>query len=125
MNEPTGIEREVCIDIAYRQRKGIKKYKVSVADNREGLKFWLIQAYEETLDNAIYLKRAIREIEDSPLDPDIERAFRELMQGMDKYLSMPECVDSVYYIRREIVQKFCKHSKKLDDLYRKIRSEKK
>ena len=60
---PTGIESEVCDDIASRQAKGIAKYGTTVADNPAALKEWLQHAYEETLDQAIYLKRAIREIE--------------------------------------------------------------
>lgn len=64
MKSPTGIELEVCNDIAARQRKGVKKYGVTVAENPLDLKEWLQHAYEETLDNAIYLKRAIREIEE-------------------------------------------------------------
>lgn len=62
MKPATGIEGEVCADIARRQRKGFRKYKTSVADNPAKLKSWLQHAYEETLDHAIYLKRAIREL---------------------------------------------------------------
>ncbi len=64
MNEtPTGIEAAVCNDIAERQQKGIAKYGVTVADNPLTLKQWLQHAYEETLDKAVYLKRAIAEID--------------------------------------------------------------
>lgn len=59
---PSGIEAAVCADIAERQRLGLAKYGVSVADNPLALKEWLQHAYEETLDQAIYLKRAIAEI---------------------------------------------------------------
>jgi chromosome segregation ATPase len=55
----SGTEAEVCYDIAARQQKGIAKYGVSVADNPLALREWLQHAYEETLDNAVYLKRAI------------------------------------------------------------------
>lgn len=58
-----GIEKTVCEDIAKRQQLGIKKYGVTVADNPLKLKEWLTHAYEETLDNAVYLRRAIAEIE--------------------------------------------------------------
>ncbi len=61
---PTGIEKEVCEDIAVRQEKGRNKYGMTVAENPAELKEWLQHAYEETLDKAIYLKRAIREIEE-------------------------------------------------------------
>ena len=60
---PSGIELEVCNDIAARQTKGLAKYGVTVANNPLDLKAWLQHAYEETLDQAIYLKRAIREME--------------------------------------------------------------
>ncbi|MEI6731150.1 MAG: Lar family restriction alleviation protein [archaeon] len=61
---PTGTEAEVCIDIARRQAMGAKKYGTTVKENPLPLKEWLQHAYEEALDQAIYLKRAIAEIED-------------------------------------------------------------
>lgn len=61
--QPTGIEAEVCRDIAERQQKGIVKYHTTVADNPLSLREWLQHAYEETLDQAIYLKRAIAELD--------------------------------------------------------------
>lgn len=64
MNEPTGIELEVCRDIAARQRLGISKYGGTVASNNGDLRYWLQHAYEEALDQAIYLRRAIQEIEE-------------------------------------------------------------
>jgi hypothetical protein len=60
---PQGTEKSVCEDIARRQLHGIKKYGTTVASNPLTLKQWLQHAYEETLDEAIYLKRAIQEIE--------------------------------------------------------------
>ena len=60
---PTGTEKEVCRDIAKRQELGLSKYGVSVTDNPLDLKEWLQHAYEETLDKAVYLKRAIEEME--------------------------------------------------------------
>lgn len=62
-NTPTGTEARVCADIARRQQVGIKKYGVTVADNPLNLLQWLNHAYEETLDQAVYLKRAIEQIE--------------------------------------------------------------
>lgn len=59
---PTGIEAEVCKDIADRQALGIAKYGTTVADNPLSLSQWLQHSLEETLDNAVYLKRAISEI---------------------------------------------------------------
>lgn len=58
----SGIEAEVCRDIGRRQALGLKKYGTTVAANPLELKAWLQHAYEEALDQAIYLKRAIREL---------------------------------------------------------------
>lgn len=63
MITPTGIEAEVCKDIAERQAHGLAKYGTTVADNPLSLKQWLQHAYEETLDKAVYLKRAMAEID--------------------------------------------------------------
>lgn len=60
---PTGIEAQVCLDIAKRQQLGINKYGTTVAENPLELRAWLQHAYEETLDKAIYLRRAIAEID--------------------------------------------------------------
>ena len=60
---PTGIEAEVCNDIAKRQELGIAKYGTTLADNAGSLRYWLQHAYEETLDKALYLRRAIAEID--------------------------------------------------------------
>lgn len=60
---PTGTEARVCADIAQRQAKGVAKYGVTVSDNPLPLREWLQHAYEECLDQAVYLKRAIEEME--------------------------------------------------------------
>lgn len=74
MATPTGIEAKVCADIARRQQAGIAKYGTSVAANRLPLKAWLQHAYEEALDLAIYLHRALEEIE-SPAPPPPGQCF--------------------------------------------------
>lgn len=56
-------ETEVICDIKRRQKSGIEKYKTTVGNSPGGLRYWLNHAYEETLDKAIYLKRAIQEID--------------------------------------------------------------
>jgi hypothetical protein len=65
ITDPNGhnpdIEAQVCADILARQQLGIAKYGTTVADSPLPLKQWLQHAYEETLDKAIYLKRAIAE----------------------------------------------------------------
>ena len=61
---PTGIEKLVCEEIARRQQFGLNKYGVSVADNPLDLRQWLQHSLEECLDQAIYLRRAIQELDD-------------------------------------------------------------
>jgi hypothetical protein len=61
--KPTGTEARVCEDIAARQQLGIRKYGMTVEDNKLTLRQWLEHAYCETLDQAIYLKRAMEEID--------------------------------------------------------------
>lgn len=58
-----GVEAEVCADIARRQAFGKNKYGTTVAENPLSLRCWLVHAFEEALDQAIYLKRAIAEID--------------------------------------------------------------
>ncbi len=61
MNEATGTEAKVCADIVARQKTGIKKYGVTVEQNPLTLRQWLQHAYEEGLDQVIYLRRAMDE----------------------------------------------------------------
>ena len=63
MSHATGTEAAVCADIAQRQHMGVAKYGQTVAENPLPLRAWLQHAYEEALDQAIYLKRAIAEID--------------------------------------------------------------
>ena len=58
---PSGIEAMVCDDIAKRQQVGIAKYGTTVAENPLTHAEWLQHAYEECLDMAVYLKRAMAE----------------------------------------------------------------
>ena len=59
------IEQQVCQDILERQKLGIAKYGRTLADNPLSLRAWLKHAYEECLDQAAYLRRAMAEIEES------------------------------------------------------------
>ena len=56
-------ETEVCADIMRRQELGIAKYGTTVAQNPLDLRQWLQHAYEEKLDDAVYMKRAIQELD--------------------------------------------------------------
>jgi len=60
---PTGTEAQVCEDIARRQQFGLHKYGTTVAQNPLELRQWLKHAYEEALGQAIYLRRAMAEID--------------------------------------------------------------
>ena len=63
--EAHGIEAKVCADIAARQLLGMNKYGVSVQDNPLPLRQWLEHAYQECLDQAIYLRRAMQDMDKS------------------------------------------------------------
>ena len=84
----SGTELRVCQLIAERQMMGIAKYGTTVSDNPLPLREWLQHALEETLDQAIYLKRAIEEL-DKAEPPLRQKTIEELMKP---YLS-PELVD--------------------------------
>ena len=56
-------ETQVCADIKRRQELGIAKYGTTVAQNPLELRQWLQHSYEEQLDNAVYTKRAIQELD--------------------------------------------------------------
>ena len=60
---PTGIEAEVCADIARRQQMGINKYGTTVAENPLSLLDWMRHEYEEQLDAVVYKRRQIAELE--------------------------------------------------------------
>lgn len=62
-HEVSGIEKLVCEEIARRQQFGLAKYGTTVADNPLSLRQWLVHAMEESMDQVIYLRRAISEID--------------------------------------------------------------
>jgi len=55
--------KAVCKDLQDRSEVGIKKYGITLDRTDLNLRDWLQHAYEETLDQANYLKRAIQEID--------------------------------------------------------------
>jgi hypothetical protein len=59
----SGTELRVCQLIAERQMRGIEKYGTTVHANPLTLRDWLRHALEESLDHAIYLQRAIEELD--------------------------------------------------------------
>ena len=52
-------------DLLRRSRVGIAKYGVTLDRKDLSLRDWLQHAYEETLDQANYLKRAIMEVDNA------------------------------------------------------------
>jgi len=56
------IVKSVREDLKERSEEGVKKYNTTLDRTDLKLKDWLQHAYEETLDKALYLKRAIKEI---------------------------------------------------------------
>ena len=59
----TGTEARVCEMIASRQRLGVAKYGMTVAGNPLELRERLMHSLEEKLDDAVYMIRAIEEID--------------------------------------------------------------
>ena len=64
MTNLSGTELRVCQMISERQQRGIAKYGTTVSANPLTLRDWLQHALEESLDHAIYLKRAIEELDE-------------------------------------------------------------
>ena len=56
------IVKEVRKDLKHRSNVGIKKYGVTLDRKDLDLLDWLQHSYEEVLDTALYLKRAIKEL---------------------------------------------------------------
>lgn len=70
-NEPCGdpiIEMNVNM-LRSRARFGATKYPTNVFDNPAPLREWLVHALEEVLDQANYLQRAIKAIDDGNIKP--------------------------------------------------------
>lgn len=59
---PCGITEAVVRDLRTRASLGLNKYGVTLDRKDLDLKAWLIHAYEECLDQAKYLKKAIEEL---------------------------------------------------------------
>ena len=133
--EPTGIEAAVCEDIAKRQQLGIGKYGGTVADNPLDLREWLQHAYEECLDQAVYLKRAMAEIDRNRADEDglsVQRPVRlvDVLRIVSEHPEYPEPCPMLHEIAAKaaaemdkewvmhMVRETCRQTKEaiLDDL---------
>lgn len=77
----TDTETAVCDDIKRRQQFGIHKYGRTVAQNPLTLRQWLQHAYEECLDQAVYLKRAMQE-----MDEQQNKTFYELRKIHEEWV---------------------------------------
>lgn len=73
----TDTETLVCEDIKARQQKGLSKYGTTVAANPLELRWWLQHQYEELLDAAVYVKRAIQELERNNRLDELNKIMRE------------------------------------------------
>ena len=73
-------------DLLKRSQIGIKKYGVTLDRNDLSLKDWLEHAYQECLDQANYLKKAILEYEE------IEKRHKKEIDKIN-YLNSVYCPD--------------------------------
>ncbi len=85
----SGVEARVCTDIAERQQLGIVKYGVTVENNPLPLKEWLNHAYQEGLDQVIYLKRAMEEL------CSYKEAFEAAKAFIDCHIADPDITDEM------------------------------
>ena len=91
--QPKGTEARVCDDITERQALGIKKYGKTVEQSDASLRQWLQHAYEEVLDTAVYLRRAIEQMDktsDNPqypvvFSPDVAKCKEIILQCMKDF----------------------------------------
>jgi hypothetical protein len=84
MPEPQGTEAKVVADIVARQQLGIAKYGKTVADNPLSLREWLQHAYEECLDQAVYLRRSIELLDQKFVEAEAVRREWQRMMGMSE-----------------------------------------
>lgn len=85
------ITKEIIIDLEKSDAAGLEEYGVSVDRQDYSLQDWLTESYEETLDNAKYLRAAIERqkhslniplsyIKDFPNDQELGQAVRKLYE---------------------------------------------
>ena len=85
----TGTEARVCQDIAERQARGIAKYGTTVEGNPLGMVQWVRHAYEECLDQAVYLRRLLEVMEGVERSPeDLQKIKKAAMRSaLDRFAS--------------------------------------
>lgn len=64
------ILNEVIDDLLSREEKGLKTYGTTIDRDDYVLRDWLREAYEECLDKCLYLKAAIKSIDNAKTEKD-------------------------------------------------------
>ena len=83
------IVESVRVDLLERSKKGQDKYGTTLDRKDLDLSSWLQHAYEECLDQALYLKRAIKEVGELPVCEYVKRYGESCTLNNDcKY---PDC----------------------------------
>lgn len=80
MKEKDNIVEAVRQDLLERSQVGINKYNTTLDREDLGLRDWLQHAYEECLDQANYLKRAIVELDNEVIQVDVNSPMGRLVQ---------------------------------------------
>jgi hypothetical protein len=90
-NERPDIQSQVIADIEARRELGIQRYGTALQphNGRDALR----DAYEESLDLAMYLKQAMVERADDPALAEVERLATELHKAQDAVAFVAECCD--------------------------------
>lgn len=70
-------------DLLRRSQVGVRKYGVTLDRNDLSLKDWLQHAYEECLDQANYLKKAILELENKRSSHELDLDLIDKYGGLD------------------------------------------
>ena len=68
----------VMTDLNRRSEIGVKKYKTTLERTDLELRDWLQHAYEECLDQANYLKRAIMELDGKIADDQLNKPNKQI-----------------------------------------------
>lgn len=84
MGRPKQVYAQVVLDLRAREKMGIEKHGVSVDKAELDSLKWMQQAYEESLDHAIYMKKIILEARKYVDTLDIEKVHYKLDENQLK-----------------------------------------
>jgi len=73
LQEKDSVVRKVRSEMLMRSAKGFNKYGKTLSENKLSLRDWLQHAKEESMDLALYLQRAIDEIDGSESKQDSDK----------------------------------------------------